>query len=286
MGLLSSIAKIGGSIIGASGGSKSAKNAAQATEVRPYGGTSALGDVTYNNAARTFNIGADPNPFTQLLNLLGPAALSNAAAAPGSAYYGAPRELVQAAQGLSMGAQQADASSRYNLLTRLAQPEYQRTFNTLNNALFSRGQLGSTGGAEQFRAFHEAQNDADLKRQLASQDWASQQAMNRFTTAQNAIGTGATLQNQNYNIGSGAFQGVQNLFSALGNLANTGVASGGGQNAQAAINAAQAANGVPAAIYGAVQSSGILDSLKGLLGGGSRLTEDMLQPVQVTSRYI
>lgn len=261
MGLFSSILKVAAPIVGSVIGGKNAKNAAQATEVKPFGGTSGLGSATFNNSSRTFDMSAAPNPFTQLLNMMGPAALANAASAPGSAYYGAPQELVQAVQGLGMGAQQADASGRYNLLTRLAQPEYQRTFNTLNNALFSRGQLGSTGGAEQMRAFHEAQNDADLKRQLASQDWASQQAMNRFTTAQNAIGTGATLQQQNFGIGTNSQQGVMNLFSALGNMANTGVSAGGGQNAQAAINAANAQSAIPASIFGAVQSSGLFDQL-------------------------
>lgn len=290
--MIPGVGSVAGPIAGAlvSGGGKAAKGAAQATEVRPYSGTSGLGSVGYNNSSRTFTQTAAPNPFTQLLNMLGPAALANAGAAPGSAFYGASPEIVAAARGLEGPQQFADARNRYGLLTQLAAPEMGRSFNSLQNTLFSRGQLGSTGGGEQMRGFYEAQNDADLKRQLASQDWASNQAMNRFNTALSAVGAGQATQLQNYNIGTGAMGGVMNLFSALSNMSNTGVAAGGGQNAQAAMMAAQAQNSVPQAIFAGLQSSGILDGLRGAIsgggGGGSKVTADMLQPVQVTSRYI
>lgn len=85
----------------------------------------------------------------------------------------------------SQGRQFEDvAAERLGLLREQAQPQEQRQFNQLQQNLFSTGRMGTTGGALQTEAFARGLGQADVQRQLASQDLGQQLAQQ---SQQNAI---------------------------------------------------------------------------------------------------
>lgn len=117
---------------------------------------------------------------------------------------GALAELGQGTAGLEQ--QQLD------LLREKAAPQSERQFNALQSKLFSQGRLGTTGGARAFQAFAEAENAADLDRQLSARDLglrtAEQQRSIASTTgalANQVAGTGNALSINNLQAALSAF---------------------------------------------------------------------------------
>lgn len=236
---------------------KATKQAAAATAPNPYGVMTPFGTMSNDNGVLSYQMAQ--NPFMGLLSSVGTASLANAGTAPGSFLYGADPELAAAYKGLSGPELEAAGNERYSLLTQLAQPEQQRSKNALQDSLFAQGRLGTTGGGIQQEAFQNAANMADLQRQLAGQDWAQQQASNRFSAALNAVGSGQRGQEQQWNMGTGAITSQGNIFGQLLQAGSQGIGAGGGQAPGAAMMAAQMSTSPFQAGYGALQQSGLLD---------------------------
>lgn len=264
--------QLGTSLYGANQGKKAAQAAAaQATPI-PWSGTSQFGTTTFNPKTRSFSLNQAQNPFSQLFNVGGLQSLGNAFSAPGSAYYGAAPEIANAANAMFGPEQDAAAAGRLSALRQIAQPWEQRAQNSLNDRLFSMGTMGTTGGGIQQTAFQEAQNDADLKRSLAAQDWAQSRSMDRFNTALQAVGQGSQQQQQQYNIGSGSLGNIGNMFQMLLNQANVGVGSGAGAPPQLAAAANQST--FNSTVLPFLQNSGAFDALGNWINGktGSNAT--------------
>jgi hypothetical protein len=175
--------------------------------------------------------------------------------------------VVAAYQGLSPEGLQESAAGRYDLLTQLAQPQEQRAFQGLENRLFARGQMGTSGGGEQYRGFEEARQQADLMRQVQSQDWATTNALNRFNAANQAVGTGMTGQMNQANIAGGTFGSLQNALGSLYQQANIGLGSASGMPSNIAMAQAQAAGAPYQFANEFLTNSGAYDWLGGKLGG-------------------
>lgn len=252
------IAVAGSAILGHQS-SQAAKGAANATETRPFSGTSSLGTTKYNQGNRTFDINQANNPFAQLSTIGGLSQFANAYSAPGQAYYGAPQEVINALQGTMDPSQLAQ--QRLDMLRQQASPENNRQALALKDKLFSLGQLGSTSGAEGQRAFLEAQNAQDLGFQQSAQDYANTQAQNRFQNAIQATGLGANLANQNFSQGVGANNILSQQFQNLLSQAQLGVQAGGGQAPGAAVNAANQPS------TGQLLGTGLLPGLQNLANG-------------------
>lgn len=227
-----------GGFVGADKQKKAMQQAGRAATPTPWSTFGPLGNVISQNGSLSFQM-AD-NPFFPMFQNIGMANLANALTAPGSPYYGAAPEIAAAAAGMDPEAMQGAAQSRYNLLTQLAQPQENRAFQALEDRLFARGQMGTSGGGEQYRAFEEARQQADLSRQLAGQDWARTTALDRFNTALGAVGSGQAGQLQQWNIGTGGFNNLQNAMMNLLQQGNVGVSAGAGMPANIAMGIADA----------------------------------------------
>lgn len=112
------------------------------------------------------------------------------------------------------------AASQYtDLLRQQAMPEEQRAVNSTMSNLFGTGRLGTTGGANVMGRLAEAQNQADLARQIAGQQFGLQQQL------QAQAGLDAALNaEQGRQLGAfGANQtGMLNQFGLAQSLASTG----------------------------------------------------------------
>lgn len=73
------------------------------------------------------------------------------------------------AQGIANQDLQGMMDQRLGLLRQQAAPHEQQQYNSLQNRLFGQGRLGSTGGQGEVTAFARGLGEADLGRQLASQ---------------------------------------------------------------------------------------------------------------------
>lgn len=209
------VAGVATSAYGAYNQKKNAKDAAKAGTPVPYNTQGPYGNSYIDPVTHTATYNPAANPFTNLLSSGGTAALANAFTAPGSFLSGADSELAAAYQGLLPSGLESATQERYGLLNQLAQPAEQRAGNKLQDQLFARGQTGTTGGGIQQEAFQNSLNQADLQRQLSAQDWAQTRANNRFSSALQAVGSGQQGQVNNWNIGSGALGGFQNILGGI-----------------------------------------------------------------------
>jgi hypothetical protein len=243
--------------------SKNAKRAAQQGTPRPYGVQGPAGGMMVNPQTGQLMLGMAANPFAQMFNALGASGLANAAVAPGSPLYGASPEVAQAFQGLFGRGFDKGVRRNLNLLRDMAAPAERRESQALDNQLFARGMLGTTGGAERFRALEEAQANADLQRQLQAQGLARTEALDRFQGALQGVGQGMSAQNQNFGIGMQAFGGMQGLFDNLLRQSGLGIGAMSGTPPSLAAMQAQAAGGPFQAGFGFLQNSGLFDWLNG-----------------------
>lgn len=264
---------------------KAAGKAQAAATPHPWGTATPYGNILMDEQGRMVNASMADNPFFPLLNVGGQAMLANAFSAPGSAYYGAPPELAAAAAGFDPMALQQSAMDRTAQLNALAAPGEQQQRVALDDQLFARGQLGTTGGTERFKALMEAQNTAGLQRQMAGFDFATSNALNRLNAANQAIQTGGNLATSQYNMGTGAFSGMQNYINNFLQSGNLGL-SAGGMNAapwQAAVNTAQTP-GAFASLNQGLQQAGVYDKfgdwIGGKLGGGGSTAPAGMTPQQ------
>lgn len=285
MGLFSSIGKIAGGLIGGKAGAKiggaigggvdalkgakkdrgtAAQAAQQATPVG-YSTFGPLGSVRVDQNTKQATITQADNPWARVLQGLGMSQFANAATAPGSAYYGARPEIVAAAQGFSPEAMAGNFNSELQRLRAIGAPEERRQFQGLENALFARGQMGTTGGGERYRAFYEAQNAADLQRQGQAQDFARQRSLDRFNTALQAVGEGRSGAMDQYNQAQGSFGGFQSIMAQLLNQGQLGAGLASGTPGNVAVwNAETQMANSPGRV---LEASGVFDTLGSLFAG-------------------
>lgn len=104
------------------------------------------------------------------------------------------------------------------LLRAQARPAEERAVNAKFQNLFSRGQLGTTGGANQIGALAQAQENADINRQLAATQTAQGVLSQNQATGQGLLGLGQQGAGLQGNLATQQLGGVQNTVGAQGNL--------------------------------------------------------------------
>lgn len=116
-------------------------------------------------------------------------------------------------QGTQAATQDFDVLRDESLATlrELAQPQEEQAAASTASRLFNQGVLGSTGGALQMQALEEAQQQADLERQMQAINLAQQQQQQGMQQAQ----LGAGLFGNAVNIGQAPMQTAQ-LGATLG----------------------------------------------------------------------
>lgn len=253
------ILKGAGSIFGALSESDAAKRAAKAGTPTPFGVQGPAGSFSVQNGQ--LNLAAADNPFARLFNAIGGSSLANAATAPGSFLFGADPQIAEAYKGLFGQGLTDRISGQLDLLREAAAPEENRQRLSLDNQLFARGQLGTTGGAERFRALTEAQNQADRQRQLAAIGLGRTEALDRFQGALQGVQQGMAGQNQAFNIGAGSFNGLQGLFQNLLNQGQLGLGAAAGVPPQLAAMQAQASQSPFQAGFNFLNQGGFFDRL-------------------------
>lgn len=253
--IIGGVASIGGSLISSHGARAAARHATPS----PYSVFGPAGGVQVDKNGRAINLSMGSNPFAALFQQLGMGQLSAAGGAQNRYLYGANPEVGQAYQGLFGPRLAGQVQDQYSLLSQLAAPGEQRDQVALDDRLFSRGMLGTSGGAEQLRALEEAHGQADLQRQLQAVGLGRQTALDRFTGAMGAVGQGMGAQQQQFNIGNGAFGGYNQLFENLLRQAGLGVGAMSGQPQEAAMYAAQQSQAPWQAGFNFLQNSGLFN---------------------------
>lgn len=110
------------------------------------------------------------------------------------------------------------ASSYTNNLRATAMPGEQRAAEGLAQRLFNTGRLGSTGGATLMGELMNQQNQADIQRQIAGQQYAGQEQSRIGALAQGLLSSGLSEQAGNVGIQAQNFQNNMGLTGALAGL--------------------------------------------------------------------
>lgn len=257
------IAKFGMSLFGSDRAAGRARDAAVATRPVPYSVFGPAGGFQVDPRTNQIMLSPAANPFGTMFNAMGMGAFANAATAPGSFMYGVTPEVAEAYKGTFGQGLTDSIQSNLNLLRSAAAPQENQQNLSLDNQLFSRGQLGTTGGIERFKALQEAHGAADINRQIQAIGLGRDEANQRFQNAMLGTNLGMSQQMQNFNIGAGAFSGLNQLFSNLMQQGQLGVGAGAGQNPTAAMMNAQAQGGPFQSLYNFLNQSGGFDWLNG-----------------------
>jgi len=217
-------------------------SAANQTRTEPVNMSTGIGTTQYTPGSRQFNINGN---------------------APG-AFGGASSELVGALGGINNT--DGEYQGRLGLLEQQAQPGEQRQVNSTLDSLFSKGQLGGTGGAIQQEALGNSLQDARLKRQMTAADWARTRQLDRFQSAMQTVGSGQAQQ-----------QLDTQRTSALGSISAGAVGVPNAQLLAGAVGSNADRNnalvqGLGPLLSGILQGgpgqAGAIESLRNLLGGG------------------
>lgn len=110
---------------------------------------------------------------------------------------------------------QSAANDRYNLLTKQAAPGESLQRNSLQSKLMAQGRLGTSGGGVDTKALYDAQDQADLGRQVAGQDYGMQWQKQLGDMFSNFSGMATNSGAQRYNLANSMVQGGQanDMFS-------------------------------------------------------------------------
>lgn len=255
--IIGGVASIGGSLISG----HNARGAARDTRPTPYAISGPAGGMTVNG--NNIQLSQANSPWASLIQRLGMGQLGSAAGQQNRPFFGASPDLVAAYRGMYGQGLTSEIQNQYDLLSQMAAPGENRDRLALDDQSYARGMLGTSGGAERFRALTEAQNMADLQRQQAAVGLGQTNALNRFQAATGVTGQGMAGQQQAFNIGNGAF-GMQNqLLQQLLQQAGLGVSAGGGQAPGAAMYAAQQSSAPWQAGFNFLQQT-----LPGMMNGG------------------
>ena len=178
--------------------------------------------------------------FGGLMGGMGNMALGGAQRGLGAAFApGMNRRLSGRLFGQGMGMQNTPvdqyrdiAANQLDLMRQQSAPQEERASNAMFQKLFSKGQLASTTGGDNFERFGEGLANADMQRQLSAQGFAEglyrgdqQFAQNQSRLGQGLIGMGFQ--------GQGMDQNYQNMMGSLGQglLGQAGGFAGQGLNA-------------------------------------------------------
>lgn len=161
------------------------------------GQQNSLGQPFLRDSYNQANQGADQS----LQQLLGHAGFGG---------YNAPNMMQGINSGLLSNFDPNQASSNYtNLLRQQAQPQEQQAASSALSGLFGTGRLGTSGGMQAYQGLMNSQNQADIGRQVAGQNFGMQQQL------QAQQGYDQARQNQQglmlNNFGAGQ-QGLMNAF--------------------------------------------------------------------------
>ncbi len=119
-----------------------------------------------------------------------------------------------------------DAANQYtNLLRSQAQPQEQQAASSALTNLFGTGRLGSTGGMNAYQGLMDSQNQADIGRQVAGQNFGLQQQLmaqqgydqarqNQQGLMMNNFGAGQQGLMNNFGINQGLFDRNMGLYTA------------------------------------------------------------------------
>jgi hypothetical protein len=197
-------------IAGLAGGLLGSKTP-RAAQYRPWStDLGGLGAANFANGRLSINPDAQQQMFQQQLygmgqgslerfglgqqNMLGPAFLRSEFGTANQGQYGGLLGLQQAAgqqsqygpmdfmsgvnNGMLNNFDPNQASANYtNLLRQQAQPQEQQAASSALTNLFNTGRLGSTGGMQAYQTLMDSQNQADLGRQVAGQQFGLQQQL-------------------------------------------------------------------------------------------------------------
>ena len=244
-----------------------------------------------------FQPGALAGLMTGTSDLFGNA-MARVGAGPQDVSGGLMGQLFSQGQGnlAAAGDQSALRQQQLDIMRQAAAPQQNRQIQDLENRLFSRGMLGSTGGAEQFRTVLEEQNQQDLGFQLAAsgEALAQQQFLGNlglgqigqgsgflgmgldqfnqaFGQAQGMIPIGAGLEGQGFSQGLQALQ--QNQGAALQNLAAQQGLFGFGQDifgANVGLGTGMANLGLGFGEFGLASALAPFQAQASLLGAGGQ----------------
>lgn len=262
------IAAGAGAVIGGVMSSNSAKKAAKSATPVPYSVSGPAGNVNVDRHNQQISMQLDPNnPFAALFQSLGLGALGRAGNMQDQFLNGANPEVANAYRGMFGQGLTSEIQNQLGLLRSAAAPEENRQRLGLDDTLFGRGMLGTSGGAERYRAQEEAFGQADLERQLAAVGLGQTNASNRFQAALGATGQGMNAQNQQFQMGQGAFGGLNQLFQQLIQQANVGTGAASGTPQGIAQYAAQQSQAPYQTAFNFLQQSGLLSPRGGGYSG-------------------
>lgn len=227
MGLFDGVSSGAGHMFGEITGSNrlydQSKHARRDAEFHPWDINTSYGSATFDSAGRVAS--AEFTPEFQ-------------------AYLDSMRNTSQglmSQDGVLSPNQETATNELYGLLSSMAQPGETQALNSLENRLFARGMLGSTGGAEQLGQFRDALSRADMGRQVQAYQLgtdAANSAANRQYMGANIGGMFGSLQSMSLqdllagaNIGgmqaqAGANQGMFRMRAAEADAANRSEFSG------------------------------------------------------------
>jgi hypothetical protein len=161
------------------------------------------------------------------------------------------------------------ASSNYtNLLRQQAQPQEQQAASSALSQLFNSGRLGTTGGMQAYQTLMDSQNQADIGRQVAGQQFGLQQQLQ----SQQGLDAALTAEQNRQLGGFGANQmGMMNQYNAAQGLASTGAGLFGGAFNNAGM-AQQLAQGADA--FGFNRLMGLNDTAYNRMAGMDQINAD------------
>jgi hypothetical protein len=162
----------------------------------------------------------------------------------------------------------------------LARPTEERAVNSKFQNLFNKGVLSQSGGERQIGELAQAQEMADIQRQMGADQFANQLTQQNRMFAGNLLGQGmqGRQMDQNFNLGAGG------LFANMGNqMMNFGAGqAGAGLNAQMGLSdminsrgQQRLANTQNMLGFGANQNQMNINQMLSMFGAGSQQNADM-----------
>ena len=200
-----------------------ATQAAQAGQYRPQNIFSPFGNVLSSGGTTSFQAPSDPysvlppemraasGEFADVLGGQGDVFNQLGAGFLGSLGSFDPRQAAQ---------------EQYDIMSEISRPWETRASNRLQDQLFRRGQLGTTGGGIQQEAFLNSQRDADLRRQLAARDYAGSEQNRLANLGTGFANVGAERFGERFGMTGDLLSASQSMFQPLQGLGNLALGYG------------------------------------------------------------
>lgn len=267
-----------GAVAGGLLSSQSSRSAARGMQYRPWNVQSQLGNTSFNGGRLNMNFVGDSQHVNSALGMMQRNALSQFGQGQqdrlGTSYLrglyntanaGDQANILGLSQYLGGSGQyqnqnfmdvnsgllsnfdpQAAASNYTNLLRQQAMPQEQQATQSAMSGLFGSGRLGTTGGALQMGQLAQAQQQADIQRQIAGQEHGLQQQLmaqqgydqaraNQQGLMLNAFGANQQGMMNQFNMDQGLFNRALDFYNAGANTTQQRFERGmqlfGGENA-------------------------------------------------------